>query len=655
MKFILFLICSFAAAPSAIGLSIDSLDQCPIFPYDRACFDRRDSVLQQRITVNEDGLNESVVFSPLKKHIDRNLYVARSKNSGVGFSLKLVKFEGAGSSLRFTPHIYEGNADDFILDTNQGVQIHGGKIKLLSAYDPSVVWHNGTYWVAFECSSPDFDNVVDAHASVCMGPLDSNLKMIRSKIRVVVMGGRPLGNSGDKLSASVPKLVKDNDSLYLLWSAVTIDPRTSLGSTFHTNRVAKNSYLKKYRYSGALVNNYQYFTEGSFQTKTHQQWLMTPLNSSYLQRSDADSFYKWQRNTLKALDNSMVWRFDQNGIHSRPREPYKFKKIVTYGARVKFHSSFKKNSYLDIPYVGVIREGSNINDHYYFSWDSQYRSTILDVKVGDKSLNTIADVFDVQRFGDRFYFTAAVGGTALDSERLPVKCLTPTLGWSKKGCYRLVMYSSENPLGNLNQSGTNIDIGSGFSTIRDNDISVGHEYSKFLYHPVTHKLILGAKFSNKFQQKNSPFLFFNVHDLATEHQGLESSVYSNRLNEGERLDEGELLMSENERFTLNVTEKFLFILDRNTLKVLWSVRGNTRLFGRYNKIKTLFTLQTDGHLVFYKKVTNRLSPLWASGKRPQNKNLNTFLTLQNDGNLVQYMVNRVGGRRGVIFHTGTNQ
>jgi len=81
------------------------------------------------------------------------------------------------------------------------------------AYDPSVIYYNDEYWVAFECVGNGLKG-----ASACIGPLDINGGIDITRAYVAVHGNTLVTGIG--YSASVPKLFLYQGRVYLYWSAV---------------------------------------------------------------------------------------------------------------------------------------------------------------------------------------------------------------------------------------------------------------------------------------------------------------------------------------------------------------------------------------------------------------------------------------------------
>lgn len=87
-----------------------------------------------------------------------------------------------------------------------------------AAYDPDAAFFNNETWVSFECYLNGTETV-----SACVGPwsLGGGLDLTRT---AALVNGNNRGEDADIHSASVPKLLVHNGSLYLFWSVVRMSP-----------------------------------------------------------------------------------------------------------------------------------------------------------------------------------------------------------------------------------------------------------------------------------------------------------------------------------------------------------------------------------------------------------------------------------------------
>jgi hypothetical protein len=124
---------------------------------------------------------------------------AASSALGIG----TMTWNSTRDSLRFTRKIL-----------TPPVTLPEGKTITVS-FDPSVVYYNSEYWVAWECHGVGFVG----SSAACIGPLDLN-GVINTSRTYVAITGDSYNNDGFYYSASVPKLFVHQTKIYLYWTAV---------------------------------------------------------------------------------------------------------------------------------------------------------------------------------------------------------------------------------------------------------------------------------------------------------------------------------------------------------------------------------------------------------------------------------------------------
>lgn len=564
----------------------------------------------------------SVSFAQLSLPQDRHLFVGRKAIGDTGlFKLVLARLEKAGNQLRYT---YKQD----VFNTVKNVKIHDGLFKIRSAYDPAISWFKGTYWIAFECTSDDFSKVmnVNSSVSVCMGPLNSKYRLIPSKTRVVVMGGKPKSGSIVR-TASVPKIFSDSKRIYLYWTSVTIDKK--LGFFEQRRSIAQEDVIQKipeddntlqavYSNYEKLVNVANDLGEAYVSYKN-----LSRLKISGIANKSESQFYIWQANTLNAFNRGVRWKAVAEGLRASKLAPYMFQKLSTYGAKLQFNQQMQ-------PFINSSdkRNKKGIS----FAWQTNHFSPILLPNTSVPSENRVADVFHIQQLGNKIYFTAAVGGSLTKGNDIENQhfCIAPTIGYSDKGCYRLEVFTSNNPLQNLRELGERGKIQLNLPRLNQNEKlrypsqDFAHEYSKFFQLP-NGKTALVAKFLGD----GGKLRYFILNKNLLFHV----KMNQDRLAEGQGLYEGDFLLSKNQRYSLTVHRGGLSLFDRNNAKVIWDVK-------RPGSSQAFFILQKDGHLVFYPKKGFSKNH-WSTNKYGNQ----STLVMQDDGNLVQYSQGRA------IFHT----
>ncbi len=102
----------------------------------------------------------------------------------------------------------------------------GGKYRLTNIYDPSIMHDGNEYWVAFECGGEDYyrnPSRIPGWAASCMAPIrfGANGGLDVGRAYVAVLGVNAYPNDPYHMSASVPKLFRDDDGrVYLYWTVI---------------------------------------------------------------------------------------------------------------------------------------------------------------------------------------------------------------------------------------------------------------------------------------------------------------------------------------------------------------------------------------------------------------------------------------------------
>lgn len=578
------------------------------------------------IKLDRANLGEGATsFSQFNEHSDKGYFAGRKINSsGVYFNLTLTELvENSNKEYSFK---YKGD----IFNTDGRPLVHDKQFRLLSAYDASIAWYNGTYWIAFECWSSDFGTKLGIAAStaICMGPLDQSFKLQSERVRVVVAGGAPLGDSL-VYSASVPKLIVENGNLQLLWSSVRINMDPNF---FRTRR----EYVKQQAISEApakgvgfmgVLNNFKAFQSIAASEKksfaSFEKWLLSDHKTkSNPKLEDVNQFYKWQADTYNIFDRAVEWHVRKDisglavGLKESPRAAYKFEQVDTWGTTVLFDDKMNP-----IVQAGLKNKAFNIA----FTWQTELYQPILRVQSAKPGFSRVADVSDVRRINGRYIINAAVGGhsTAKPNDY----CVAPTIGVSEEGCYRPISYRTDKVLTqmsafnwiNLRKSFEAVNIRSGATNVNFGDLAnTPHEYARIFVTKNSDILFSLAVVDPSHQSyKNLQAFKFKEKYIS------ENKIYRGSLKFAQSLFAGDVMISPNERYSLTASKEGLFLLDRSAMKRVWIhkvVSPDPQLI-----------VQNDGNLVFYPK---RGSPqnVWSTHRYSIGGRLN----LQNDGNLVQY-------------------
>lgn len=577
----------------------------------------------------------SVIFSQLPRLEHQNLFLARGLNAdGVTFSLILAKKTGDSFFKQKT-----------VFNTSGGsVRIHDGQYSIIAAYDPNVVWYRGRYWVAFECWSTEFTKEIpEPTASACMGPLnEQTLELVPEQTYVMVLGGRAPGDANNpySYSASVPKLLEDQNKLYLYWSSVKIDvKKTEKYYARIRSEADYNSYLLQ-KMDVAVYNNYVMFKEkvGSFYTGdspvflTYERALELKIINT---NTSPAAFYDWQKNTLNTVEGYMSWGFSYSDINNSivsgiaPRSPveYQFESIETFSASINFSESTSEiYPYIDFAHGQTKRLA--------YAWQKEHFKTILPVQ-SQVGFETVADVFDVKKIGNEYYFTAALGGSYNDSSdpdneyKKRLSCLTPVIGHSAIGCYRLAVFKSTRPQSMLSSANL-VSMNLNYDYLPTDGYSFraapGHEYSKFIRDPSTKQTSILVKFIGKKELVQIPFAIGSINFY---------KYTTDTLYPGQSLKLFNGLISKNKKYILQIFKNGFEIRSTETSKVIKKVELPQ------SGSKPVLSLQSDGHLVYYSN-EGSTQGIWATYKLLKNSRL----ILQDDGNLVQY-----GEHNEVVWHS----
>lgn len=734
--------------------------------------------LAKDITVVQNSHDQSVVFSPLTLVSDRDDFgylVGRQRRSAGRYNLVLFK-QTIGTDGEHTIEPVKN-----VLDTTGGVQVHtyfqnGRKnFRILSAYDPSVAWYRGTYWVAFECilGPDDKRNLgIKGSASICIGPMKLDKTIDTAKIRVLVAGGmdQSLYDNRDdehyrkRMSASVPKLIAEGDRLFILWSSVTInfnngfienrrvlrrDEITSrLGGEENADVNRYNKFIEIIRgiddgISGIGIAEDEFGYEAEYldfdywwnhimegggrcsplnPDSDEKSFLCTNSDEEYnnllnlrvfikdrnaegefegddlcnfADKPNCESrikmkFYQWQANLFSTVDSGLNWFTTStdgavSGLGISVKGPMRFEKVETYGKELIFRDNDSNSETLEVPLIRHPQRDIR-DDWVVFAWDTEKFTKVLGVESSRNGYEIVADVADVKKIGNKFYYTVMRGGAphGWSSEEggdisLQNYCSSPTTGQSNIGCYRMEIISADvvrgNPIVNLNateditrnpselnmcqfllgDSCTSLDEGGpGYFK------STPHEYSRFYKKPGDNRTYLMAKFvDHDAETASCPTDEPNCHNIRLKSFRLNlhyrnTNPIKNRILHGRNLKRDQTLMSNNERFALYLTRKGMYLLDREDLTLKY--KKEFSLNGP-NPIMEL-RVGRDNNLVLYRKnqtpVCNN-EGYEVNGDGSVNKT--SRLILQNDGNLVHKIFSDTGESPTVFWDwkTGSGQ
>lgn len=163
-----------------------------------------------QVLKNGKGLCNSGSFTQLPDNRDyfigRLLINTTSDGcSGDRWQLGLFKMDWANNVLNFQKAV------------TTPPMIAGSLGTILSTYDPSIVKYNGEYWLTFECYGTG--GSLKTLVSACLVPftIENGIDLTRLSIPVK---GSIAATQNEQYSASVPKLLVHNNSLYLYWTVV---------------------------------------------------------------------------------------------------------------------------------------------------------------------------------------------------------------------------------------------------------------------------------------------------------------------------------------------------------------------------------------------------------------------------------------------------
>ena len=194
--------------------------------------DRRDNLLINNplVKVAVPNTCNSVVFAQIPVSPGANasqnplLFIGRRLTNGCkgDVGLALFSFDAKTNTMTFIKYVLLGSYKAAVSATKT-VTVNGGGV------DPSVVYYNGEYWVAWECRG-----VSPARGTAtCIGPLDLRTGTIdRDRITGIIKAGSfddqipdskysyyPTNNQYS-YSASCPNLFVFHNDVYVYWSAI---------------------------------------------------------------------------------------------------------------------------------------------------------------------------------------------------------------------------------------------------------------------------------------------------------------------------------------------------------------------------------------------------------------------------------------------------
>jgi hypothetical protein len=172
-------------------------------------------------------LCNSDIFSQVPNHVD--FFIGRAKEttdsnpcSGRFWNLALFRMDWSTNTLKMVGVIFRPG--ESATNASDGVA-------LSTAYDPTIAFYNGEYWVAFECVSFIDGRAWSYGTSSCLAPLTigsdiTKAHIEQNRISVVVSSTSSDQSSPYIYSASVPKLAPFKGKLYLYWGAIQIEKGT---------------------------------------------------------------------------------------------------------------------------------------------------------------------------------------------------------------------------------------------------------------------------------------------------------------------------------------------------------------------------------------------------------------------------------------------
>lgn len=535
-----------------------------------------------------------------------------------------------------------------VLDTTAKPFIQNGSYRLFTAYDPSIAWFRGRYWVAFECWGPDFLKISPyAKASACIGPLDKDHNIITQEVRVLIMGGKDrmdIDNSIPSYSASAPKLLTFEGKMYVFWSSVKISNLPDENLRLRLNNLTANNLtnLSPTLASQFITLRSRAGAQGDILSNAflkYEDYILNPFNDVTDFRAETNpklAFYTWQSSVLNAGEHPKKWTPSAEGITYSLPAAVKFESVESYGSEIKFIETADK------PFPALLQSTTE-NNFLMGAWQFSKFSKVLPTTT-KSSESRVADINDVKIMNGRIYFTAAIGGHP--SSNPSNFCTTPTSGESDDGCYRLEIFSSASPLVNLRVNGKseNIDIRYYYEWNRYGLLpeeweayekeapKARHEYSRFIKLPDGIKIIahfLNVRYEGAREIIEAYFSLIDVNPNSPDLSNLTLStneLKTNTLTQPSSLNAKQGLLSDSKVFSLEV---------HNSGFDVWSTESGRKIYGIRTAAggKPRLTLQSDGHLVFYPNHPSRTG-FWATHNYAKSALSKVILT--NSGNIEHF-------------------
>lgn len=157
-------------------------------------------------------LNNAVAFTQLPT--DPDYFIGRRFSPVWPHPAMLLRFKMNWTNNDLAP--VDGSD---LLPAELWVPVNGKQVRLYSYYDPHAVQFNGETWLAFECAG---DGLVSV--AVCIAPLRADGLVDIERLTLPVQGGDA---PPDQFSASVPKLLVFQNRLYLYWTSLQLEYRSS--------------------------------------------------------------------------------------------------------------------------------------------------------------------------------------------------------------------------------------------------------------------------------------------------------------------------------------------------------------------------------------------------------------------------------------------
>ncbi len=580
--------------------------------------------------------NTSTSLSQFKTHNDRKYFVGRKANADASGAFSIVLFE----MVDIGNNKMEMVEKKIILDTavRPPPTIHGGNFRITTAYEPYLEFYDGRHWLAFECHGPDFEahksemNIGLTSVGVCMGPLDQNKELILNETRVMIAGGGPVG-SLSKLSASVPKLLSVKDKLFLYWTSV----KQNTHNAFRDKRVRDATYFKynnmckspddvvQCQYKALVKEVDRELIPISYNEYRYDKNCLDKITITGCR--EIDDFHSWQARIINRITPYEQWMVSADGSGLEKSEEYqrdpgvlRFVDLESFGAEVFFRGAQK---------LAYLEAGTDNFHQVALAYDQESFHQILKKTTfeSDASQSRVADMFDVKRHGNAYYFTFALGGASTQTDYAKdFYCTSSSVGVSDIGCYRFAVFKSDSPLGDLRMVGEREEINLNYPGY--GELKPGISYPRYFIHPTNHKTYLSAKFQGPVVAETFPT---GEYPKILEMTASLGRYFQNKIEKNDTLTQGMRLLSNNGKFELLFNQNGLQIRNNWTKQITFSVDKTS--------VNPELTLQPDGNLVYRTDINSPTVDIWSAGTRTMNPN--TYVILQNDGNLVQY--ERVNG------------